>query len=62
MPRVIRKEAPIEKEAKCECGAVVGYHRDEVQSRHGLDISGGPDGEEWIVCPDCSRRITLRVW
>lgn len=62
MPRVIRIEEPRDKQAKCQCGAVVGYHPDEVKSRHGTDYGGGPDGEEWIVCPNCNRQITLRRW
>jgi DNA-directed RNA polymerase subunit RPC12/RpoP len=63
MPRVI-KEAPIvEKKVVCpHCGCTIGYVENDIQESHGTDISGGPDGEEYIRCPGCSKKITLRSW
>lgn len=64
MARIL-KEVPIkEKQAVCNngCGATVAYVPNDVKSWHGTDYSGGPDGEEWIVCPGCGEKITLRRW
>lgn len=44
------------------CGVKLEYVPNDVKSRHGTDISGGPDGAEWIVCPKCDNEIILRTW
>lgn len=68
MPRVIMRppknfNSPVEQKVQCTgCGATVGYFKEEVREYHGRDISGGPDGKEWIDCPHCGRQITLKVW
>ncbi len=64
MPRVITP-GPGESEQRCTCkgcGAVVGYVNNDIKEYHGRDISGGPDGHAWVVCPQCSRQIILRSW
>lgn len=64
MPRVI-KDAPQEKQVVCpHCGRTIGYFKSDIKEYHGTDISGGPDGREWIVCPGkgCGEDITLRSW
>jgi len=52
------------KEIVCRsgCGATLSYVPNEVQKYHGTDISGGPDGREWIVCPNCNRDVNIRSW
>ena len=63
--RVI-KEAPAKevlKEIICRnCGVTLEYVPADVKSYHGTDIGGGPDGCEWIDCPRCSKRVTIRSW
>lgn len=58
------------KEIVCKgCGARLAYTQNDVQRRDGTDYGGGPDGAEWIVCPQpqCTgngleHRIILRSW
>lgn len=38
------------------------YTPNDVHSYNGTDISGGPDGQEWINCPNCKKRSILRSW
>jgi hypothetical protein len=45
-----------------ECGALNGYERVDVREYHDRDISGGPDGREWISCGNCGKDITLKSW
>ena len=52
-----------EKRTECEsCGALVGYVKNDIHAYHGTDMSGGPDGQEWINCPQCKKKIILRSW
>jgi len=44
------------------CGATLEYTPNDVQSRHGTDYSGGPDGEEWVDCPKCNKKAIIRSW
>lgn len=44
------------------CGATLEYTPNEVQSRHGTDYGGGPDGEEWVNCPNCGHKAIIRSW
>lgn len=63
MPRVIEDIPPVEKRIVCiYCGRTIAYVQNDVKSVHGTDISGGPDGSEWIDCPGCSKQIILRSW
>ncbi len=67
MARVIElgPSPEVEKKIDCpNCGAKVGYVKNDVQERNGTDMSGGPDGREWIVCPNtaCGKTITIRSW
>lgn len=64
MARIIEDVPVEEKRAVCRagCGRTVAYVPNDVQSHHGTDISGGPDGSEWINCPGCGKRIVLRSW
>jgi len=63
--RIIRDEpAPeVVKQVICRnCGATLEYVPADVHTYVGRDISGGPDGQEWIDCPKCQKRVILRSW
>jgi hypothetical protein len=58
-------EQPELKRVKCrDCKAVIGYLPEEVQSYHGTDYSGGPDGYERVKCPrpGCPGHGYIRCW
>jgi ribosomal protein S27AE len=65
MVKIIKK-APhkdVKKQVVCgECGATLEYVPNEVKSYSGTDKSGGPDGCEWVNCPNCSKRAIIRSW
>lgn len=65
MPRVIKEAKRKEHQVLCEeCGRTIAYFKNEIKEYHGTDISGGPDGQTWIVCPGdgCGRKIILKSW
>ena len=64
MAHVIGKPKPEDfKKVKCRsCKHKIAYVPNEVQRYSGRDMSGGPDGREWIVCPQCGKDITLKSW
>lgn len=62
MARVVKPPSG-HKRKKCEhCLATIEYAPNEVLERNGRDISGGPDGEKYVVCPNCGERIILESW
>jgi hypothetical protein len=44
------------------CGATLEYVPNDVQIYSGTDRGGGPDGEEWVDCPNCTKKVTIRSW
>jgi len=43
---------PKGKRVACDsCKAVIEYLPEEVESQHGRDIGGGPDGYKRVKCP-----------
>ena len=44
------------------CGVKLEYLPVEVKKYEGRDISGGPDGRKWIVCPKCGNDVIIRSW
>jgi len=64
VPFVVKQPDPEDfLKKKCpNCFAIIGYVPNDVQSYHGTDYSGGPDGREWVVCPNCKKDITLKSW
>ena len=63
MVTIVRIDESKQKEANCRnCGATLRYIDSEVKEYHGLDRSGGPEGREWIVCPNCNGAVNLKVW
>jgi hypothetical protein len=62
-PRVVKVGRPKELKAKChECGCTIAYTKKDIKCYSGTDYSGGPDGQEWVNCPNCREEITLRSW
>ena len=45
-----------------DCGAILEYTQRDIKVRNGVDYSGGPDGMEWIDCPNCDSKVVLRAW
>lgn len=65
MVRIVKIKPAKEVKKRCVCkgcGATLEYVPNEIKSYHGRDMSGGPDGREWIVCPNCNKDVTLRSW
>ncbi len=63
MAKVIGIDKKQQKRCACnKCAARIEYVEAEVKEYHGRDISGGPDGRKWIVCPNCGADITLDSW
>lgn len=63
--RIIRKgpDASVKKTIVCHnCGATLEYVPNDVKERHGTDYTGGPDGEQYIDCPNCEKRAIIRSW
>jgi hypothetical protein len=61
----IIKKGPgnVGRKKQCKsCGVTVEYVPKDVQEYHGTDVSGGPDGSRWIICPSCKGTIILESW
>lgn len=53
----------IVKQITCRnCGVRLEYVPNDVRERNGTDYDEGPNGEEWIDCPNCGKRVIIRVW
>jgi len=63
MVKVVGDAPEAVKQATCRsCAKRLEYTQSEVRERHGTDYGGGPDGCEWIVCPNCGHDVVLRSW
>lgn len=63
MARVVADAPEVEKHVNCRgCAKRIAYVGNDVHKREGTDYGGGPDGREWIVCPNCGKQITIRSW
>jgi hypothetical protein len=61
--KVISKKPVVTKKVVCpHCGHRLSYTQNDVHRYDGTDISGGPDGQEWIVCPNDGKEVILRSW
>jgi hypothetical protein len=59
----VKPAKSVVKKVVCRnCGAKLEYVPKDVKEYHGTDYGGGPDGREWIVCPNCREDVTLRSW
>jgi DNA-directed RNA polymerase subunit RPC12/RpoP len=53
----------IVKQISCQaCGVRLEYVPIEILTRSGHDYSGGPDGEDYIICPKCKSKVIIRSW
>lgn len=62
MPRIVKPPSGHECKKCPGCLATVEYAPNEVQERNGRDISGGPDGCKYVICPGCREWIVLERW
>jgi hypothetical protein len=63
--KVIKKkpDQSVVKRVVCRnCGATLEYVPKDVHRWDGTDMGGGPDGEEWINCPECKEKVIIRSW
>ena len=51
------------KRVVCEhCGAKLEYVPNDVKEYHGTDYGGGPDGQKWVDCGNCGKKVILESW
>lgn len=51
------------KKISCrQCGVRLEYTPSSVKRYSGKDYGGGPDGKEWIDCPNCSSEVITNSW
>lgn len=64
MPEIIGQDSSVMKSVThSNCGAILRYRESEVVTLwSGKDYSGGPDGAEGFVCPQCSEKVIIRRW
>jgi len=55
-------KSAIKKKVCPHCGAKLEYVQNDVKEYRGKDYSGGPDGQTWIDCGNCSKQIILTSW
>jgi RNase P subunit RPR2 len=63
MIRIVGDDPKHVHEITCKnCAKILEYTKEEIKTRdNGRDISGGPDGCEYIVCHSCHKQV-LRAW
>lgn len=63
MVKVVGKDEKAVKRVTCKsCASILEYTLSEVKEYHGTDYGGGPDGQEWVDCPNCGKRAVIRSW
>ena len=63
MVEKIGQDEDAAKKVTCRhCGAILKYYPREVKTESGTDYGGGPDGMEWVDCPECADRAVIRSW
>lgn len=61
MPRLIKIDKEQEKQiTHKDCGAVIAYFQNEVQSFRHYDYGGGSDMVYYIICPNCGKRVEVK--
>lgn len=59
----VKPAKSVVKRVVCDnCGATLEYTPQDLKERHGTDYGGGPDGAEWVDCPNCQKPVILRSW
>lgn len=60
MPRLIEILTSEEKIViHKECGAKIGYYKNELQSSTYHDYGGGSETWWWILCPNCRKKVEV---
>jgi DNA-directed RNA polymerase subunit RPC12/RpoP len=66
MPKIInnKPDPSVVKNIICRnCGVKIEYvPNDIIPLRRGTDYSGGSDGADGFVCPNCKKNIILKGW
>jgi DNA-directed RNA polymerase subunit RPC12/RpoP len=63
MAKVIGFDDNLKKRVSCKnCSAIILYVKNDVKSYSGTDYGGGPDGHEWVDCPNCGKKAIIRSW
>ncbi len=63
MVKVVGQAPEAVKNITCtNCASKLEYTQSEVKVYHGTDYGGGPDGKEWIGCPQCGKEVILKSW
>lgn len=63
MVKVVGRDEKAVKKITCYgCAAILEYTNSEVKKYSGRDYSGGSDGREWVVCPECGHEAVIRSW
>lgn len=57
-----RDESAVKRVTCRSCASVLEYSLTEVKRVSGTDYGGGPDGQEWVDCPNCGGRAVIRSW
>lgn len=63
MVKIVGRDDTAVKRITCRgCASILEYTASEVKERHGKDYGGGPDGAEWVDCPNCGGTAVIRSW
>ena len=63
MVEIVGRDVLVMKQCTCRnCGSILRYGKQDIREYHGKDYSGGPDGQEWIMCPGCLQKVIIRSW
>lgn len=60
MPKLIKIDKGQQKKTThSDCGAVISYFKNEVQSAVHYDYGGGSDTWYYIICPNCGKKVEV---
>ena len=65
MVKIIDEEPhkSVVKEKVCKnCGCTLSYTPLDVKENTGYNERDGYWGHQWIVCPKCSKNVTIKAW
>lgn len=63
MVKIVGHDPEAVKTITCaNCATKLEYTQSEVKEEHGTDYGGGPDGKQFIQCPQCNKEVTIRAW
>ena len=63
MPRLIEIDKCQEKRVTHkDCGAVIGYYENELQTCSYTDYGGGSNTDYFIICPHCGEKVVVKSY